>query len=109
MNEEYNGHKNYATWLVSLWANNEKTQYDLWRGIVKNQAEIGRTKDDAINALTESLEEYFERETADAVEVLERQKITPALIDYLRSMISEVEFYDIAKDFAEDYDDLLKN
>lgn len=109
MSEEYNGHANYATWLVSLWANNDETQYKLWRGIVENQAKTGSTKEDATNLLRASFEMYFTKETAYAMKVLEDARVAPALCDYMKSIITEIDFYEIAEEFTEDFDDLLKN
>jgi len=77
----YNGWKNYETWAVKLWMDNEEDSYHYWR----ERAE--ETKDNY--SLSEELKDWME----------ENFPITTNNIysDLLSAAISEIDWYEISE------------
>lgn len=83
--ERYNGWANYETWVCNLWI--DETGYNI------HLQEIGKEYD-AYN-LSKVIEDYFELQLED----LELQ--SGFFMDILNSAMRTVNFYEIAKHYAE--------
>ena len=83
--ERYNGWKNYETWCVSLWIENEEPSYLYSRELV-----AGKDKGDAAQALKEW--------------ITEASPLTDATLytDLLNAALSEVDWYEIAEAYQEE-------
>ena len=58
---QYNGHKNWNQWNVSLWINNDEGLYNLARRFVR----LSKTKDEAARRMLYDLNEIGITETPD--------------------------------------------
>ena len=87
MNTEYNGWKNYETWLVNLWIDNDGVG-EHWR----ERAEEVRDVSD----LADEMEQYYQ-ELAE--QVIPSQGM---FNDLFNSALREVSWYDIAEHYIDD-------
>ena len=103
----YNGWKNYETWVVKLWMDNEQATYDYWRqqtaflmseqGLNAHRPRLtGSFTDREVSrfALAEQLKESHEDETPT---------VTGVYADLLNAALSEVDWYEIAKSLIADH------
>jgi hypothetical protein len=58
----YNGHKNYNHWNVSLWLNNDET---LYRGMISFIKSAGNSKERAAKAFLYTLRSHGDHKTPD--------------------------------------------
>ena len=58
---QYNGHKNWTYWNVSLWINNDEGLYTLAKECVKNS----KTRRDAATRFVEAMHEVGQPRTPD--------------------------------------------
>ena len=84
---KYNGYKNYETWLVNLWIDNDQSESAYWI------SEARYYNGDAYE-LSEALKEHYECLVPEEPNVM---------TDLLRSAISEVDFYEIAEHLIDYY------
>jgi len=82
--EKYNGWKNYETWLVNLWIDNDGAA-EHWR----ERAEEVRDVSD----LADEMQEFY---TEQAEQVIPSQGM---FNDLFNSALREVSWYDIAKNY----------
>lgn len=94
----YNGWKNYETWVVNLWIENEIDDYHCWQAeaqLVWNDAEAGEVLDKYFAAkleLSNRMKSWIEENTPD---------ICGIYTDLLNAAISEVDFIEIAEHYIE--------
>jgi hypothetical protein len=89
--QEYNGWKNYETWIVALWINNDQglqeTVHDMARDCVDNE----HANYDLSHAIKDMIEEMNPlNDTADL------------FTDLLNAALSEVDWYELAESFFND-------
>jgi len=87
MSNTYNGWKNYETWAVNLWLNNEAGHYHM----IREQASVLD-----IYELATYIREYVE-EMMDALDIP-----TSMFSDLLNAALSEVNWDEIAEGFKEE-------
>lgn len=99
---DYNGWKNYETWNVKLWIDNEQSSHEYWREQTQSiwmHPRAGRayTSQTRLEAATTDL--------ADALKA-EHEENTPTVTgvyaDLLNAALGEVDWYEIASNMIED-------
>lgn len=95
---EYNGFKNKATWLVSLWLNNEEHIYTYWRNVAHTIGRQYPPMNEAVGRLADRLEDCFQ---GMAVDALETNPTNPMFIDILQSALADVDWETIAEHFID--------
>lgn len=88
----YQGWKNYETWAVSLWLDNEEGSYHYLRELADSAA-VGNDREDATVELAQAVKSWLE-ESAPEVEGLWG--------DLLSAALSEVDWYEVAASALED-------
>lgn len=98
----YNGWKNYETWNVKLWIDNEYNDYQYWRGHARSawglRDEDLDPEEQSCNArqmLANELKEWVEENMPD---------VSGFYSDILRANLSEIDYYEIANAMLEDID-----
>jgi hypothetical protein len=102
----YNGWKNYETWNVALWIDNEQGSYsqrqemaqDAWENAEGKRAYASQTRlDRAKCLLADSLKDWIEEMNplADSASLFS---------DLMSAALGEVDWYEIAENFLEDVD-----
>jgi hypothetical protein len=97
----YNGWKNYETWNVALWLDNEQHTYSMtqeWAQECWDDATADRTStrlESAKIALADRLKDYIEEENPLVREA-------SMYSDLLRAAISEVDWYEMAEHYLDD-------
>jgi hypothetical protein len=94
MAEKYNGWKNYETWAVSLWIDNEESTYLRARAIAQEaradpQIIDGRT---APGVVADCLKEWIENDSP-------LNNTATLYADLLNAALSEVDWYEIAEHY----------
>lgn len=92
---EYNGFKNKATWLVSLWLNNEGGVYTHWRNVAHTIGRQYPPMNEAVGRLADRLEDCFQGMAVDALET------NPMFVDILQSALADVDWETIAGHFID--------
>ena len=85
MSTECNGWKNYETWIVNLWIDNDQAFANYWR----DRAEEVRDVSD----LADEMQEFY---TEQAEQVIPSQGM---FNDLFNSALREVSWYDIAENY----------
>lgn len=85
----YNGWTNYETWAVALWIHNDEAEYETTRAMARAYAD--RT---AENEYADWLEAFVEETMPDLGASL--------WADLLNASFSEVDWYEIAKNYIEE-------
>lgn len=96
MSQTYNGWKNYETWAVKLWMDNEESTYKHWRDESRRLARKAIDKDEFLSAMSEALKEGHEQAAPD---------LDGVWSDLLGAALSEVDWYEIAESFVEDVEE----
>ncbi len=100
----YNGWKNYETWNVALWIDNDQGSYsqrqemaqEAWDNAASGDAYKGQTREDSAKySLSKALQEWIEEMNPLASEA-------SMFSDLLNAALSEVDWYEIAENFLED-------
>jgi hypothetical protein len=91
MCNSYNGYKNYETWNVSLWIDNDEGSYNFVRDMA--QEFYDDNPDHAIYNLSQWLKDYHE----------ENNPVTDASVysDLMQSALDNVDWYEIAENWIE--------
>jgi hypothetical protein len=98
----YNGYKNYETWAICLWIDNEEDTYLSWKDRAKelllearesllddaNNDEIAKASEDARIRLADELKDHFEEVMPDLG--------ASVWADLLNAALSEVDWHEVA-------------
>jgi hypothetical protein len=89
MNDEkgYNGWKNYETWCVALWIDNEESTYNWACEVVRDHKELY----EAADVLKECIEEMNPLRDTSTM-----------WTDLMNAALSEVDWYEIAEHYKEE-------
>lgn len=91
----YNGYKNYETWNVSLWIDNEQGDYDY---VSENATDIyqncDKDKHDFCNEFSTWLKDYIEEQNPLAEQA-------SMFSDILQAALDNVNWYDLAENWFE--------
>jgi hypothetical protein len=105
----YQGWKNYETWAVKLWLDNEEPTYRYWREAAEeawNEAEaddVFTRSENARGALARRLKDDLDDNADETFPVLEKLNGT-MYADLLNAALSEVEWHELANDMLEEED-----
>ena len=92
---EYNGWKNYETWLVNTWLTNEESSYNHWVGMAQQLLEIWADDEpQATSDMADAIEEHLDTMHESKPCGLER--------DMLKAACDSVECRDIAQHFIDE-------
>ncbi len=100
MSEGYNGWRNYETWNVALWIDNDQGSYNQRQNMAQeawDEAEANRDftrTERATLDLATALEEWIDELSEDA----------SLFTDLLGAALSEVDWHEIAEHYIEDVD-----
>lgn len=106
-NKEYNGWKNYETWVFNLWIDNEETTYNLWRSRAADAWEnakptkIFTRRQGAKYALAGTLKEWAEEQAPNL-----RASVWA---DLMAAAMSEIDWDEIAENMLAEYYDKDKD
>jgi hypothetical protein len=89
----HEGWKNYETWCVALWINNDQGEYEFWKENARATAKIYRKKTVARRALADELKDRL----TDA-----RPEVDGVWSDLLSAALSEVDWDEVAADLLTD-------
>lgn len=89
--KEYNGWHNYETWLVNLWLTNDSCSYDYWVEVTNE---------------SENIHELSERIKDEIEEFNPLNDKADLYADLMSAAISEVNFYEIAESFWDDFKEI---
>jgi hypothetical protein len=92
-----NGWKNYATWNVALWIDNDQGSYSTRCEMAQKCWDNTLDKEDAKCSLAESLKDYVE-------EMNPIRDQSSLFNDLLNAALGEVDWYEIADSFLDDVD-----
>lgn len=104
--EGYQGWANYETWATALWIDNDRGEYEHWRGVrdevledFSPHSEGAPTREyewsDAAVALGDQMKESFEGQLAEL-------KVDGMWGDLLRAAFDEIVWYEIAESLIEE-------
>lgn len=94
----HQGWKNYETWAVKLWLDNDRGDYEMMRekaaAVLEDNTDAdGNVNDEAFGlALAEWLKEYHEEQAEEAL----GDGAATVFDDLLRAALSEVDWFEIA-------------
>jgi hypothetical protein len=94
MDEKYNGWKNYETWAVALWIDNEQSSQEYARELAEqattdSSISEGRT---AEGVLADTIKQWIEEQNPLA-------ETATLFTDLLNAALSEVDWYEIAEHY----------
>ena len=101
----YNGWKNYETWAVKLWMENDESDYEYWKDVTKSQwnntqkTTYGTRKENAINNLADYIKEWV----IDNNPMNQFDNQASMYHDLMNVALSEIDFYEIAESLLEEY------
>jgi len=93
MSEGYNGWKNYKTWNVKLWMDNEEGSYRYWLLIAEEIWQESADCDEFCSTMAQRLKDEHEEN---------RPEVQGTYGDLLDAALSEVDWYEIAESYVED-------
>jgi hypothetical protein len=97
----YNGYKNYETWLVALWIDNDEGSSDMWRECAENMLQESTLVDDlTTHAVTKDEMWKAKKDLASSLESSfdeNQPKLEGFWADLLNSALCEVDWFDVAE------------
>ena len=97
----YNGHKNYETWNVSLWVDNDQAHQDHWNGLADNQWDDDAECDDLEGASSEA-RYHLSRAFQDDIEESNPLDSCSLYSDILGAALRDVDWYGLASGWLDD-------
>jgi len=98
MEDGYQGWKNYETWAISLWMDNDQGSYEYWRKIIQEMREE-ESEHDEFTPESVTDEDLLRHNLADRLKA-DHEEMMPALEgvwgDLLNGALSEVDWGEIA-------------
>lgn len=91
----YNGWKNYETWLVKLWQDNEQGEQEFWRDRAEYCVKVDG-KESAVRSLSDIMKEHYEEASGELAGV------TGFWSDLMGAALSEVNWREIAEHWIEE-------
>jgi hypothetical protein len=85
----YNGWKNYETWAVKLWLDNDESLYHTAMNLVEDEHEDASDLADSIQSFIDEI----------------APEVTGLFSDLLNSALSEVDWVEIAESYISDWKD----
>ena len=101
----YNGWSNYETWNVKLWIDNEQGSSEYWQ---ENAEQIWDDSEAGESYASETRKEASARKLADRLkDEFEESKpeVTGMWADLLNAAMSEVDWYEIAENMLEEFEE----
>lgn len=110
---KYNGWKNYETWCVKLWFDNDQGTYEHWREEARNALEQAADDSDVISGrftlrqsailiLADSIKQNLEDFHPFDGEFVDKPRQPDLYSDLLRAAIREVDCWEIAGAYLDD-------
>lgn len=105
--EGYNGWKNYETWAVGLWIDNERGDYERMKGLVADAVEAAPMLAPVKDGIW-TVEQGRKFRLADALKEWVNNELLPDLgatlaADLLGAAVSEVDWHELAESYLTDY------
>ena len=93
----YNGWKNYETWAVALWIDNDQGTYNWSRYLAEEVREDQERDRDAAGQLADNLKDWVEETMPNLGGTM--------WADLLNAAFSEIDWYEIAENYLSDMDE----
>lgn len=97
----YNGWRNYETWAVALWIDNEQGSYSYSREMVSDAVESHALDPNTEPGETVSVSDIADR-LKDWIEESAPEMEASLYSDLLNAALSEVDWYEIAENYLEE-------
>jgi hypothetical protein len=91
-NQEYNGWKNYQTWVTALWIDNDYGTYQYRCELVEQVKAEHEDESERENCLASVLKDWIEQQNPLAANA-------DLFTDLLNSALSEIDWHEIAENF----------
>lgn len=97
--EGYQGFKNYGTWVVTLWIENDQGEYEYWRERVQELTPEGgftqeeQVRSDYLVELAQELQDYHEENMPE---------VRGVYADLLGAALEEVDWFQVADNLAQE-------
>jgi hypothetical protein len=102
----YNGWKNYETWVVKLWMDNDEGSYKYWESRTKEM--FDEAKDAPRSFPNQTQKQYAAYWLAEALKDEHEEnlpELTGFAADLLGAAMSEVNWYEIAESLLDEFPD----
>ena len=105
--KKYNGWKNYETWNIKLWLDNDHPSYDLYHEWLNDAKEAAIIEDKENHSEFLTIEDHTKRILADKIKEYTEENnplndTANVYTDLLNSALSEVDYYEIAENIMTD-------
>lgn len=92
----YNDWRNYETWLVNLYIDNDRGEYDRWQEEAQSILNAATMEDSAVRELADTLKDEYE-------EVM--PEVPGVWADLMSAALGEVDWHEIALNILESLND----
>ena len=105
--KKYNGWKNYETWNIKLWLDNDHPSYDLYHEWLNDAKEAAIIEDKENHSEFLTIEDHTKRILADKIKEYTEENnplndTANVYTDLLNSALSEVDYYEIEENIMSD-------